>query len=270
MAGKISKDEMEDSMDFEEEAGEVDDSTISSPTPSPRPAVTAEVRGTRMGVSYESFGDEAATEKKGKKRKKKDSEEKKKKKKSKKPKRYEDDEDYGSGVADDDEEEYVPTKKKRQREKAGGSAPKEKKSPSDLIAEELGINNVDIPFEDEDYITLNNYKLFKQHVQPIIQKANPKVAMAKMVTLIGAKWREFAQVVAQHNKEKESGSPPEKEKAETSRDGTTSDREEEATDTENRDNDEDTEPHSDPVPEETSKKKKKKSKKTVPAIKIKI
>ncbi|XP_048729194.2 chromodomain-helicase-DNA-binding protein 5-like isoform X3 [Ostrea edulis] len=241
MAGKISKDEMEDSMDYEEEAGE-----------------------------DESFGDEASVEKKGKKRKKKDSEEKRKKKKSKKPKRYEDDEDYGSGVADDDEEDYVSSKKRRQKDRGGTSAPKEKKSPSDQIAEELGINNVDIPFDDDDYISLNNYKLFKQHVQPIIQKANPKVAMAKMVTLIGAKWREFAQIVAHRNKDKDEGSPSEKERADTSRDGASSEKEEEVTDTEIRENDEDTEPHSDPVPEETSKKKRKKSKKTVPAIKIKI
>lgn len=112
----------------------------------------------------------------------------------------------------------------------------EKKSPSDQIADELGINNVDIPFDDDDYISLNNYKLFKQHVQPIIQKANPKVAMAKMVTLIGAKWREFAQIVAQRNKDKDDGSPSEREKGDTSRDGATSDKEEEVTDTENRDN----------------------------------
>ncbi|XP_052717900.1 chromodomain-helicase-DNA-binding protein Mi-2 homolog isoform X6 [Crassostrea angulata] len=268
MAGKISRDEMDDSMDYEEEAGEVDESTVSSPTPSPRPALAAEVRGSRMGVSYESFGDEASSEKKGKKRKKKDSEEKKKRKKSKKAKKYEDDEDYGSGVPDEEEEEFVSSKKKRQKDRGGGS--KEKKSPSDQIADELGINNVDIPFDDDDYISLNNYKLFKQHVQPIIQKANPKVAMAKMVTLIGAKWREFAQIVAQRNKDKDDGSPSEREKGDTSRDGATSDKEEEVTDTENRDNDDDTEPHSDPVPEETSKKKRKKSKKTVPAIKIKI
>lgn len=143
MAGKISRDEMDDSMDYEEEAGE-----------------------------DESFGDEASSEKKGKKRKKKDSEEKKKRKKSKKAKKYEDDEDYGSGVPDEEEEEFVSSKKKRQKDRGGGS--KEKKSPSDQIADELSINNVDIPFDDDDYISLNNYKLFKQHVQPIIQKANPK------------------------------------------------------------------------------------------------
>lgn len=118
---------------------------------------------------------------------------------------------------------------------------KEKKSPSDQIADELSINNVDIPFDDDDYISLNNYKLFKQHVQPIIQKANPKVAMAKMVTLIGAKWREFAQIVAQRNKDKDDGSPSEREKGDTSRDGATSDKEEEVTDTENRDNGKDRE-----------------------------
>ena len=73
-------------------------------------------------------------------------------------------------------------------------------------------------------------------MQPIIQKANPKVAMAKMVTLIGAKWREFAQIVAQRNKDKDDGSLSEKERGDTSRDGATSGKEEEVTDTETRDN----------------------------------
>lgn len=73
-------------------------------------------------------------------------------------------------------------------------------------------------------------------MQPIIQKANPKVAMAKMVTLIGAKWREFAQIVAHRNKDKDEGSPSEKERADTSRDGVSSEKEEEVTDTEIREN----------------------------------
>ena len=60
--------------------------------------------------------------------------------------------------------------------------------------------------------------------------------MAKMVTLIGAKWREFAQIVAQRNKDKDDGSLSEKERGDTSRDGATSGKEEEVTDTETRDN----------------------------------
>ena len=87
----------------------------------------------------------------------------------------------------------------------------EKKSPSEIIADDLGINNVDIEYDEDDFITLNNYKLFKQHVQPLLQKANPKVAMSKMVTLIGAKWREFASLVAAKHKKDDSSSPPKKE-----------------------------------------------------------
>merc|ERR1711911_5084 len=39
---------------------------------------------------------------------------------------------------------------------------------------------------------LNSYKLFQQHVRPIIQKENPKVPMSKLMMLVAAKWRDFS------------------------------------------------------------------------------
>ncbi|KAH7958416.1 hypothetical protein HPB49_001404 [Dermacentor silvarum] len=46
-------------------------------------------------------------------------------------------------------------------------------------------------YTDADYQNLTSYKLFSQHVRPLITKANPKIAMAKIVLLISAKWHEF-------------------------------------------------------------------------------
>jgi len=85
------------------------------------------------------------------------------------------------------------------------------RSPSEKIAEELGVNNIDIEYSDDDFTSLNNYKLFKEHIQPLIQEANPKVPIERMVTLIGAKWKEFAKVVAERHKKGDSStlsSPP--------------------------------------------------------------
>lgn len=59
------------------------------------------------------------------------------------------------------------------------------------ICTEFGLEDVILDYTDEDYQTLTNYKLFSQHIRPIIAKANPKIAISKMVTLISAKWREF-------------------------------------------------------------------------------
>lgn len=80
------------------------------------------------------------------------------------------------------------------------------KSPSDKIANDLGISNVEIEYEEEDFTTLTNYKLFRQHVQPLLANANPKVPQAKLVTLIASKWKEFASLVAARNKRRDSGS----------------------------------------------------------------
>jgi chromodomain-helicase-DNA-binding protein 4 len=54
--------------------------------------------------------------------------------------------------------------------------------------------NVDIKYTELDFQTLNTYKLFNQHVRPMIVEKNPKLAMCKMVSLIGAKWREFIEL----------------------------------------------------------------------------
>uniref|UniRef100_A0A8C9TR18 Chromodomain helicase DNA binding protein 5 n=1 Tax=Scleropages formosus TaxID=113540 RepID=A0A8C9TR18_SCLFO len=101
------------------------------------------------------------------KKKKKRPKEKKEKKTKRRKKDEEDDED------DDD------------------SSLKEPKSSSQLM-QEWGLENVEYAFSEEDYRTLTNYKAFSQFLRPLIAKKNPKIPMSKMMTVLGAKWREFS------------------------------------------------------------------------------
>uniref|UniRef100_A0A8V0ZHD1 Chromodomain helicase DNA binding protein 5 n=1 Tax=Gallus gallus TaxID=9031 RepID=A0A8V0ZHD1_CHICK len=60
------------------------------------------------------------------------------------------------------------------------------------LMEEWGLDDVDYIFSEEDYHTLTNYKAFSQFLRPLIAKKNPKIPMSKMMTVLGAKWREFS------------------------------------------------------------------------------
>ncbi|XP_073782246.1 chromodomain-helicase-DNA-binding protein 4 isoform X3 [Danio rerio] len=120
--------------------------------------------------------------------------------------------------------DYAPSKKKKKRsssskdrkkgsagEKAGGSGGKSKrkepepeeedddddddgqepKSSSQLLAD-WGMKDIDYTFTQEDYNSLTNYKAFSQFVRPLIAAKNPKIAVSKMMMVLGAKWREFS------------------------------------------------------------------------------
>lgn len=150
--------------------------------------------------------DESAVEiqshKKNRKRKAregKDGSEKKKGKKKKKKKSSLADSpvDLGYELVDDqvaDMDEYQADTKKVRKAKA------EKTQKSVIeICEEFDLEDVDYEYTEADYQNLTNYKLFSQHIRPLIAKANPKIAMGKMVTLISAKWREFAANIPQND-----------------------------------------------------------------------
>ncbi|KAG9337691.1 hypothetical protein JZ751_028341 [Albula glossodonta] len=59
-------------------------------------------------------------------------------------------------------------------------------------SDKWGLEDVDYAFSEEDYHTLTNYKAFSQFLRPLIAKKNPKIPMSKMMTVLGAKWREFS------------------------------------------------------------------------------
>lgn len=54
------------------------------------------------------------------------------------------------------------------------------------------MEDIDHVFTEEDYRTLTNYKAFSQFVRPLIAAKNPKIAVSKMMMVLGAKWREFS------------------------------------------------------------------------------
>ncbi|KAM4675728.1 chromodomain-helicase-DNA-binding protein 3 isoform 2-T2 [Discoglossus pictus] len=81
--------------------------------------------------------------------------------------------------------------KKRKKEEAGEERKVEQKSSAVLLAS-WGLEDVDHVFTDDDYHTLTNYKAFSQFMRPLIAKKNPKIPMSKMMTILGAKWREFS------------------------------------------------------------------------------
>uniref|UniRef100_A0A8C9MGD1 Chromodomain helicase DNA binding protein 5 n=1 Tax=Serinus canaria TaxID=9135 RepID=A0A8C9MGD1_SERCA len=92
-----------------------------------------------------------------------------------------------------DKKEKKPKRKKKDEEEddnEDGSL-KEPKSSAQLM-EEWGLDDVDYVFSEEDYHTLTNYKAFSQFLRPLIAKKNPKIPMSKMMTVLGAKWREFS------------------------------------------------------------------------------
>lgn len=162
------------------------------------------------GVIGEDDGDEGEGEvlessrsKKDKSRKRKsrgDGESKKGKKKKKRKKADSGEESEGAvateaAVNSDNESDYVESASKR----GGGNSSSSKKAPKGdkqlksvpELLDELGLEDIDYEFTDDDYQTLTNYKLFSSYVRPLIAKANPKLAMSKMVAMISAKWREF-------------------------------------------------------------------------------
>ncbi|XP_016103271.1 chromodomain-helicase-DNA-binding protein 4-like [Sinocyclocheilus grahami] len=67
----------------------------------------------------------------------------------------------------------------------------EPKNSSQLL-DTWGMEDIDHVFTEEDYRTLTNYKAFSQVVRPLIAAKNPKIAVSKMMMVLGAKWREFS------------------------------------------------------------------------------
>lgn len=76
------------------------------------------------------------------------------------------------------------------------------------VCSTFGLTDVDLKFTDTDYQNLTTYKLFQQHVRPLLAKENPKVPMSKLMMLVAAKWREFS-VENPHLQSEEQLSEPE-------------------------------------------------------------
>ncbi|XP_054160501.1 chromodomain-helicase-DNA-binding protein Mi-2 homolog [Oppia nitens] len=144
---------------------------------------------------------ELQTQKKGKKRKGRENSEKRKGKKKKKKKTTADDspdefsfidEQLAELEADYQIELSTSSSAKKQSTKKGSKQLDKTQKSVEEICQEFDLEDVVYEYNDADYQNLTNYKLFSQHIRPLIAKTNPKIAMGKMVTLISAKWREFS------------------------------------------------------------------------------
>uniref|UniRef100_A0A8C4NVF6 Chromodomain helicase DNA binding protein 4a n=1 Tax=Dicentrarchus labrax TaxID=13489 RepID=A0A8C4NVF6_DICLA len=146
------------------------------PISSPEPMDVGGVEEAEEGVPAQRSDSEGSDYTPGRKKKKRASSGKEKKRsssgadrsasKKKDPEPEEDDDD------DDDD----------------GSEPK---SSSQLL-DDWGMEDIDHVFTEEDYRSLTNYKAFSQFVRPLIAAKNPKIAVSKMMMVLGAKWREFS------------------------------------------------------------------------------
>ncbi|KAF3837123.1 hypothetical protein F7725_004587 [Dissostichus mawsoni] len=203
--------------DEEDDEGDLDASDINSPA-APRETATPAAPDEEAEISDR----EVPCKKKGRPKKKKDT---KKKDKEGKPVKTKKRKKIDSDVERDSEKErdYVENsdsvasdygsgeKKKKKKHKEGRRRTKKKKKvdgdrdssqeettkpieqkTSAQLAKEWSLEDVDHTFTEEDYGELTNYKAFSQFMRPMIAKTNPKIPMSKMMTILGAKWREFS------------------------------------------------------------------------------
>lgn len=49
------------------------------------------------------------------------------------------------------------------------------------VCSTFGLSDVDIEYSESDFQNLTNYKLFQQHVRPLLTKENPKVSFCRLL-----------------------------------------------------------------------------------------
>ncbi|KAM9434406.1 chromodomain-helicase-DNA-binding protein 4a isoform 2-T2 [Clarias gariepinus] len=131
-------------------------------------------------------------------------------------------EDGPGGRSDSEGSDYTPGRKKKKRastsrdkkrnnagvDRSSSLAVSKRKEPeeeededdddssepktSSQLLDTWGMEDIDHVFTEEDYRSLTNYKAFSQFVRPLIAAKNPKIAVSKMMMVLGAKWREFS------------------------------------------------------------------------------
>ena len=79
------------------------------------------------------------------------------------------------------------------------------------VCESFGLNDVELEYSEADYQNLTTYKLFQQHVRPLLAKENPRVPVSKLMMLVAAKWREFSAREQQQNGDHEDDNEEEEE-----------------------------------------------------------
>ncbi|XP_016921973.2 chromodomain-helicase-DNA-binding protein Mi-2 homolog isoform X1 [Apis cerana] len=156
----------------------------------------------------DDYEPEERKKKKGKKRKARSEDKKGKKKKKKKKSDSGDESDFGGGgetgdIAGDDSD-YAGNRKSRKSSSRKSSSHNASAPPSqepttgmptiEEVCNTFGLTDVQIEYTDADFQNLTTYKLFQQHVRPLLAKENPKVPMSKLMMLVAAKWRDFSEL----------------------------------------------------------------------------
>ena len=179
--------------------------------------IDSEEEGEKEEEQDSDYGGSSKKKKRGKKRKQKEGGKGKKKKKRKKA------ESEVSDIEAEEEQpavEETPKTSKRVRKSAKvseTSTPKEASPEQSMptvgqLCEQYGLKDVDLEYSEADYSNLTTYKLFQQTYRQRIQAENPKVPVAKLMMLVGAKWREF--VAAGPEAEQEEGGSEQQEQEE--------------------------------------------------------
>ncbi|XP_012269327.2 chromodomain-helicase-DNA-binding protein Mi-2 homolog isoform X2 [Athalia rosae] len=155
----------------------------------------------------DDYEPEERKKKKGKKRKARSEDKKGKKKKKKKKSDSGDESDFAGaepaeGAGEDSD--YAGNRKNRKsssRKSSGHNTsavqPQEPNTGMPTIEEvcsTFGLTDVQIDYSEADFQNLTTYKLFQQHVRPLLAKENPKVPMSKLMMLVAAKWRDFSEL----------------------------------------------------------------------------
>ncbi|XP_060528036.1 chromodomain-helicase-DNA-binding protein Mi-2 homolog isoform X2 [Cylas formicarius] len=160
------------------------------------------VKGADEDDDYEP-DDSRKKNKKGKKRKARGEEKRGRKKKKKKKNDSGDESDF---VDEDNADSDYSTNKKSSRKSRSlkhTSAPTTPSTESssntgmptiEEVCSTFGLTDVEIEYSEQDMQNLTSYKLFQQHVRPLLTKENPKVPMSKLMMLVAAKWREFSNI----------------------------------------------------------------------------
>ncbi|XP_076265787.1 chromodomain-helicase-DNA-binding protein Mi-2 homolog isoform X2 [Rhynchophorus ferrugineus] len=150
--------------------------------------------------------DDMRKKKKGKKRKVRGEEGSKRGRKKKKKKKNESGEESDFGDEDNGgDSDYGSSKKGGRRSKSSKhSVPAAPSTPAaentntagmptiEEVCSTFGLTDVELEYSEQDMQNLTTYKIFQQHVRPLLTKENPKVPMSKLMMLVAAKWREFS------------------------------------------------------------------------------
>ncbi|XP_063922162.1 chromodomain-helicase-DNA-binding protein Mi-2 homolog [Zophobas morio] len=276
-----SDEEVEDSYAGEDEA----------PEEAGGDAVDNEPESDEAPIKHEDEDDDyepedARKKKKGKKRKARGEEKKGKKKKKKRKNDSGDESDFhlddDNGAGDSD----YATSKKGRKSRSSTKHPSTPSTPAqettsttgtgmptiEEVCSTFGLTDVDLEYTETDFQNLTTYKLFQQHVRPLLTKENPKVPMSKLMMLVAAKWREFSNInpnLQTDNNESAAAAVPEADYPKPGRPRAVKEKpESEAFDDEDDDDDDD----DSKIKKKRSGRGKKSSKKAskVPTLKIKL